>query len=271
MSRIRSIHPGIYTDEAWASVSIEARWLGMGLCTEADDNGVFEWKPIQIKMRLFPADAVDVSELLDELARAGIALSFEADGKRLGALRNFCKYQRPRKPKAWFPITDEIARFVSLPTDVQVGSVPQKSEPATVEGDPVPPESEKSPQMEDGGWRMEKDSEPDGSASVAVLPTAREALTETVWRTCPAKLESLGVSKSSARSATGSFLKAGHPPDAVLTAVDAAVRNGTRDPVPYIRTRLQNTGQAPPWERKATAEADDYLAKLEERRAARAQ
>lgn len=158
MSRIRSIHPGIYTDEAWASVSIVARWFAKGICTEADDNGVFEWKPLQLKMRIFPADGVDVPALLAELKAAGIVCSFEADGKHYGALRNFCKYQRPRKPKAWFPITDEVREFVALGAppaadEDEEPAVPKKSELTVVEPAPVPPKSEKSPQMEDGGGR----------------------------------------------------------------------------------------------------------------------
>ena len=39
--------------------------------TESDDAGVFEWKPLQIKMRIFPADAVDVAAMLAELVKAG--------------------------------------------------------------------------------------------------------------------------------------------------------------------------------------------------------
>lgn len=156
MARIRSIHPGVFTDEAWASISIAARWLAAGLFTEADDNGVFEWKPLQIKMRLFPADPVEVPTLLSELAAAGIVLSFDLSGKRYGAIRNFCKFQRPRKPKSWFPITDGVRAFVALdrvgsgPGTDDDGGVTQKSEPDAFEEQPVQHKSEKSPQMEDG-------------------------------------------------------------------------------------------------------------------------
>ncbi|MGU3496117.1 hypothetical protein ACLBXM_18910 [Xanthobacteraceae bacterium A53D] len=166
MSRIRSIHPGIYTDEAWASVSVAARWMCMGICTEADDNGVFEWKPLQLKMRIFPADTVDVPALLEELCGAGIVRSFEAEGKKYGALRNFCRFQRPRKPKSWFAITDEVRAFVALDADAagddehEDGPVRKKSEPRDFGLTEVPPKSEKSPQMEDGGWKRENKTLP---------------------------------------------------------------------------------------------------------------
>lgn len=164
MSRIRSMHPGIFTDEAWAAVSIPARWLAMGLTTEADDNGIFEWKPLQIKMRIYPADNVDVPNLLAELEQQQIVKQFTAEGKQYGAVKNFCRYQRPRKPKAWHPMPDELHNFVSLGGGTsehendESGAVPQKSEPSQPKTQAVLPKSEKSPQMEDGGGRMEEEN-----------------------------------------------------------------------------------------------------------------
>ena len=67
MARIRSVHPGFFTDEDLVGTSLPARLLFIGLGIEADDKGIFEWKPITIKMRIFPADNVDVEALLSEL------------------------------------------------------------------------------------------------------------------------------------------------------------------------------------------------------------
>jgi hypothetical protein len=113
MSRIRSIFPRIFTDEAWCAASIPARWFAVGLTTEADDNGVFEWKPVTHKMRIFPADSIDLVPLYAELEHQQIVMRFEADGKTYGALRNFCKYQKPRRPKTWFPLPDNVRNFVA--------------------------------------------------------------------------------------------------------------------------------------------------------------
>lgn len=158
MARIRSIHPGIFTDEAWAGISIAARWLGQGIMTEADDYGVFEWKPLQIKMRIFPADNQDVPALLAELERAGIVQRFTVNGREYGAARNFCRYQRPRKPKSIYPMTDEIRTFVAWSGD---GAEPEADEEETVpkKSEPVPQKSEKSPQMEDGIGEGDKEKE----------------------------------------------------------------------------------------------------------------
>lgn len=112
MSRIRSIHPGQWTDEAFVECSAFARLLALGVRNEADDNGVFEWRPTRLKMRLFPADAIDVAELLGELEERGLVLRFDADDRQYGAIRNFRVYQNPRSPKAEHPITDDAERFV---------------------------------------------------------------------------------------------------------------------------------------------------------------
>jgi len=115
MARIRSIHPGIFTDEAFASVHRDARFLFIGLWCEADDNGVFEWKPLSLKMRLFPADGgdVDINRWLEDLADKDMVHWFEHDGRQYGAIRNFCRYQRPRSPKYLYPCPESIARYVA--------------------------------------------------------------------------------------------------------------------------------------------------------------
>lgn len=115
MARIRSVHPGIFTDEAFASVSRDARLLFIGLWCEADDSGVFEWKPLTLKMKLFPADGSDVNvgEWLEALADQDMIRWFEHDGRPYGAIRNFGRYQRPRTPKYLYPCPDSIVRYVA--------------------------------------------------------------------------------------------------------------------------------------------------------------
>jgi hypothetical protein len=225
MSRIRSIHPGIFSDEAWAVVSIAARWFAQGIATEADDNGVFEWKPLQLKMRIFPADNVNATELLTELESAGIVQGFTADGKRYGAIRNFCKYQRPRKPKAWFPCPDEIRLFTALdgrsvePDDGEEAPVQKKSEP-------VPHKSEKSPQMEDGVGEEKEEQIAPTSLSVtraserAPSDFPHDAFESHFWPAYPNK-----VGKSAASSKFEAIRKGGKVSfEAIMAGVDAYTR-----------------------------------------------
>lgn len=140
MARIRSVHPSLFTDEAWVSCSPLARILYIGLWTDADDQGVFEWKPLQIKMRLLPGDGADATALLDELAGVDLVQPYEIDGKRLGAIRDFRKFQRPQKPNAIHPITEKVREYVGLSA---TGTEPGEEQSRTSTVNP--------PQMEDEG------------------------------------------------------------------------------------------------------------------------
>ncbi len=146
MARIRSIHPPIFTDEGFVSLSMAARVLLMGIWTEADDHGVFEWKPVTLKMRVMPVDNVNIPELLAECEAADVIKRFTA-GKSYGLVRNFCKYQKPKKPNYIHPIPSEFFLYAGLNAD---GSLPVTHRSSTG--------TEKSPQREDGGGKMEEES-----------------------------------------------------------------------------------------------------------------
>ncbi len=146
MSRIRSVHPGLWTDERFASASPLARLLFIGIWTECDDQGSFEWSPIKLKMRLLPVDNADVAALLSELEADGMVMSYELEGRKLGAVRNFCRYQRPKKPNSTYPQSDEVRNYCGF------------------QAPPVPQKGEKPPQMEDGGGRVIPFSNENGSS-----------------------------------------------------------------------------------------------------------
>ncbi|MEW9272386.1 hypothetical protein [Gluconobacter oxydans] len=117
MARIRSVHPGLWTDETFVGLPAMARLFLIGLWNEADDNGVFQWKPLTLKMRILPGDNADASELLAIMEEAGVVMRYEAEGASYGAVRNFRRFQRPERPKPVHPITDEVEQFVALPSN----------------------------------------------------------------------------------------------------------------------------------------------------------
>lgn len=163
MARIRSIHPSFFTDEACVSCSPLARLLYIGLWTDADDQGLFEWKPLQLKMRLLPGDNADAAGLLGELVEAGLVAQVEGP-KRLGAIRDFRSYQRPKKPNAVHLLPPEWRTYVGLG---DVGSEPEPDQ-ALTDPEPVPhqfpTEGENSPQMEDGGEDVREERKEEGFA-----------------------------------------------------------------------------------------------------------
>ena len=137
-------------------LSAYARLLFIGLWNEAYDDGVFDWKPLTIKARLFPVDGVDVQSLLAELVAAGCVQERE----KYGLIRNFRKFQRPKKPNS---------SGLLLPEDHEyVGLVPNQ----------FPTGTEKAPQMEDGGWRREDGKEspptPNGGEAGALFDEMEE-------------------------------------------------------------------------------------------------
>ncbi|WP_075595556.1 hypothetical protein [Novacetimonas hansenii] len=126
MARIRSIHPGLWTDEGFATLSMAARVLLIGIWNHADDGGGFEWKPLTLKMRIFPADTVDVSALLDELAEVNTVRRYEYDGRSYGAIRNFGKWQKPKKPSRFCPMPEHVREY-SHTKHIKTGDETQSS------------------------------------------------------------------------------------------------------------------------------------------------
>jgi hypothetical protein len=118
MSRIRSVHPGFFTDEAIASLPMAARVLLIGIWTEADDHGIFEWKPFLLKTRIFPAETFSLGEIeamMVQIATANCIKKFEEDSsKTYGAIRNFCVFQRPREPSYRHPFPEWCRSYVGI-------------------------------------------------------------------------------------------------------------------------------------------------------------
>lgn len=176
MSRIRSIHPSLWTDEEFVSLSLSSRLFLIGLWNESDDYGLFEWKPLGLKMRLAPADNIDAAAVIGELKDAGFVVQFERDGKRYGAVKNFRKYQRPQKPSSpIIPLDDFIKSVIALPNDAtSVKPVRDYSDSPTGIANP----------MEDVGCRME---ERDNNLASLDCSPERDASSQQIQKQIPEK------------------------------------------------------------------------------------
>lgn len=177
MSRIRSVHPGLWTDERFVSASPMARLLFMGIWNECDDLGSFEWAPLKLKMRLLPADNADASVLLSELIEAGSVLKYEVGGKSYGAVRNFCQYQRPKKPNSTFPQTEEVRNWVNTEARSKRDGSEEVPHECGTNGE-IPR------QMKDGGGNRESssDEEPISLGDTELLEIVPEHVLE-AWNT----------------------------------------------------------------------------------------
>jgi hypothetical protein len=160
MARIRSIHPGIWTDEDFVEMSAHARLFLFGLWNEADDFGVLEWRPTKLKMRLAPADVIDAAGLMDEIRASGFIEKIEREGKTYAVIKNFRKWQRPKNPSApLIEIDGEIEGIINLPkSDRSTPALPQPASTPPVIGEA------------DGGDKMEEVGDREKVTHVARAP-----------------------------------------------------------------------------------------------------
>ena len=95
MARARNIKPSFFLNEDIVELPCEARLLFIGLWTLADREGRLENRPKKIKMSLFPADDINVSEQLSNISKYGFIELYNADGTDVIQITNFVKHQAP--------------------------------------------------------------------------------------------------------------------------------------------------------------------------------
>lgn len=228
MSRIRSIHPGLWTDEAFVTLSPLARLLYIGMWNECDDKGLFAWSPLKLKMRVLPADNADPSELLTEMQGAGLVLHYVHGDKAYGVVRNFAKYQRPKKPNDIHPASAEILLFAGMDT-----------EQATLLASPVPNQfhtgGENAPQREEGGGNGSSVSNDTG----AEPPNFSAAeITKSVWDSGKAILKAAGHDDRQAGSIIGRFRR-NYSDSQVLIVLSRCQIEQPSEPLEWITKALQ--------------------------------
>lgn len=251
MARIRSVHPGLFTDAEFAGCSPAAQILLIGIWTEADDHGAFEWKPVTLKMRIMPVHHVDVPELMAELEAANIIRRYEHGGRHLGLVRNFCRYQRPKKPKYVHFIPPEFRTYVASeasgtepeedeapqstePRPPDEATVPKKVEPEVSEDVPIPKKGELGPQREEeggrGGGRSKQGSESNDSGENALPSDLGKAL----WDIGVRLLVETGKPNDEARKIIGRWRGALKDDDRLLALLSSAIANKIVDPISYV-------------------------------------
>lgn len=231
MARIRSVHPSLWTDDDYVSLSVLARLFLIGLWTEADDFGLFPWKPTRLKMRIFPADDVDPRALMEELVSARFIVRIERGGEPIGVIKKFRKFQRPQRPTpSAYPVDQEIARIICIdkPEDFPPAQPSVREDSMSPHGNPVA--------MEDG--MVNRKGSSDANASGADAPPV-VTVAEQIWAIGPSFLERSGV--KNARSLIGKWRK-GRGDEETLLAINAAAQQGVSDPAAWIEARLKNGG-----------------------------
>jgi hypothetical protein len=108
MARIRTVKPDLFGSYSLSSIAIEARYLFIGLFTEADDYGILIDSPKRLVGAIFPHDekvtANKVNAWLSDLERVGSITRYEVNGGRYICLPEWANHQRISHPsKATLP------------------------------------------------------------------------------------------------------------------------------------------------------------------------
>ena len=113
MSRARNIKPSFFINEELVECDFSTRLLFIGLWTLADREGKLEDKPKKIKMALFPADNINIDDLLNELKKRGFIERYEVEGNQYIQVVAFKKHQNPHRDEKISTIPDCVKHYAS--------------------------------------------------------------------------------------------------------------------------------------------------------------
>ncbi len=122
MGRLRNIKPQFFQHEhlfeAEKSCGLPLRLAFIGLWTQCDKEGRFEWRPLRLKANIMPWDEVDFAAILDALADGGFIVRYAVGDKTVGAIPSWRKHQRPHpneSPSPWPPPPDTTNHATTSP------------------------------------------------------------------------------------------------------------------------------------------------------------
>lgn len=93
MARLRTVKPGLFTNDLLAEIAPLGRLLFIGLWCIADREGRLEDRPRRIKAEVLPYDEADVDTLLNDLHARNFIIRYEADGNRYIQVVNWQQWQ----------------------------------------------------------------------------------------------------------------------------------------------------------------------------------
>jgi hypothetical protein len=106
--KARNIKPGFFRDAELLEVSLEARYLFIGLWCLADREGKLKDQSKQIRIEIFPETKTrdDIETLLNLLAEHNLIIRYVVDNKKYIKIRNFLKHQSPHHTEKKSDIPD---------------------------------------------------------------------------------------------------------------------------------------------------------------------
>ena len=104
MGRQRMIRPELFVHEgifaAEKATGLPLRLAYIGLWTQCDREGRFEWRPQRLKLAILPWDEIDFAAVLCAIADAGFITRYEVDGREFGCIPSWSRHQKPHHQEA---------------------------------------------------------------------------------------------------------------------------------------------------------------------------
>ena len=94
MARIRTIKPEFWTDSKVVGLSPLARLLFIGAWNFADDYGAVPADPLQLKLKVLPAEPCNADDLVDELLKAEVLVEATNGTETFWLVRSWEKHQK---------------------------------------------------------------------------------------------------------------------------------------------------------------------------------
>ena len=134
MARIRTIKPEFFQHEslfeAEESSGLPLRLAFIGLWTQCDRAGRFEWRPRQLKLNVLPYDSIDFPAVLSVLETHGFIRRYDVDGKSYGCIPSWEKHQyiNSREPSSTLPAPDGTCTgTIPVSDEASTGTIPSKA------------------------------------------------------------------------------------------------------------------------------------------------
>lgn len=211
MARIRSIKPDFWTDEKVVELSAFARLLFIGLWNFADDEGRMQFSPKKIKMQIFPADTLDISELFGEIRSNSLITVYVIDNVEYLQINNFAKHQKiDKRTASKLPSPESSPEFPRIPTTEGKGREGN--------GRDIPPS--------EGA----KNTAPENS--------------DPIFGHCLEFLKAKGSAEKGARSFLG-LMRKEHGDINLVMAIERAERDDISEPIPWIKQFLAGNPSKP--------------------------
>lgn len=125
MARIRTIKPEFFTSLTIADLPYTARLTFIGLWTQVDDEGRYEYDPRLVRAALWPLDDRSIEDVMNDvgaLTEHSLIVHYEVDGREYLQVNGWAEHQKINRPQpSKLPSPSEGVEISTFPHDTGAG------------------------------------------------------------------------------------------------------------------------------------------------------